>query len=173
MKTLNLFLVALLALVPALSIGATGDVGSSIKENAVNYTQLAERVLKYADVTMSSSDVDTLNATPVTAVSAPGAGKCLEVVKLTCFNDFSSVTFDSPGGGTIDLRYTDSSGSLKAQIINGFLEATSDKFYDAVVQSNYCSTNAALVLWASSDVQQGNGSIKCRVTYRVITSSDI
>jgi hypothetical protein len=154
------------------AFAATGDVGASIKPNAVDFSKLATRVLQYSDVTLSSTDMDTLNATPVTLVSAPGSGKVVYLDDVFCYNDYNTIQFEL-GTGTLDVRYGSSSGSLAAQFSNEFVEYNSDKTAHAYARDSLATTNSALVLWASSDVTAGNGTIKCRATYRTVTLSDI
>jgi hypothetical protein len=154
------------------AFAATGDVGASIKPNAVDFSKLATRVLQYADVTLSSTQMDTLNATPVTLVAAPGSGKVIYLDDVFCYNTFVSTQFEL-GSGTLDVRYGSSSGSLAAQFSNEFVEYNSSKGAHAYARDSLTSDNTALVLYASSDVTAGNGNIKCRATYRTVQLSDI
>lgn len=168
-RYLGLFLALL---VGATALGATGDVGVSIKPNAVNFTHLATRVLQYADVTLTSTQMDTLNATPVTLVAAPGTGKVIYLDDVFCYNDYNTIQFEN-GTGTLDVRYGSSSGSLAAQFSNEFVEYNSDKGAHAYARDSLTSDNTALVLYSSADVTAGNGTIKCRATYRTATINDI
>ncbi len=144
---------------------AAGDVSIS----------LGDEVLKWKDVWLSTSEVDALNGTAVELIPAPGSGKYLDLVKMTCTNDFTGSHFEA-GSGTLDIRYTNSSGSLAAQFPNVFVEATSDNNFTAYGRDVMAADNAALVAHLSSDATATSGCtgiIKCRVYYRILQVSDI
>src|SRR3990167_10184245 len=59
--------------------------------------------MSYADFKLTSTQVDTLNATPVTVIAAPGAGLINQVIGVAWFNDFNSVAFSAVA---LEVRYT-------------------------------------------------------------------
>jgi hypothetical protein len=128
--------------------------------------------ISYKDVKLTSTQMDTLNATPVELVAAPGTGKFLEVIAVLAFNDFGTAAFEL-GSGTVDIRYTDSSGGLAAQLTNAFVESAADALFKAYGRDVVISTNAALVAYASADVTAGDGSLYLRVFYRTQVTSEI
>lgn len=154
-------------------IAATGDIGASIKPNAVDFSKLATRVLQYSDVTLSSTDMDTLNATPVTLVAAPGSGKTVYLEDVFCYNTFNSTKFAL--AGTLDVRYGSSTGSTVASFPQDFVTTPGGASVGAhaYARDSAAPANTALVLYTTADVTAGNGSIKCRATYRTATLNDI
>ena len=153
-----------LTIVP-LAIGQwalSGDIGPS----------LADDILRTLDFALSSTDMDTLNATPISIVQAPGTGKYNIIDRVTCFNDFNSTSFNL-GMGTLDFRYSNSSGSLLARVPGACLGVSSDAYCAVYGQDAMSIANAAIVAHASEDVTAGNGTLRCRVYYKTITASDI
>jgi len=85
--------------------------------------------------TLTNAEVRTLNATPVTIVPAPGAGKYSAVVRIHVRYVYATAAFDSVGAGDdLEFRYTDASGVKVATNVEttGMLDQTSDKYADTV-----------------------------------------
>lgn len=172
--------------------GANGDVGVSLKDDAVTSAKildgeivaadLADGVLTTAkmdvqnaqsvDVAIANAAIDTMNATPVQLVAAPGSGKLIQVLSVVCFNDFVTAALEL-GSGTLDVRYENSSGGLAAQFTNAWTESAADAYFTAVGRDVIGLTNKAIVMHASADVTSGGGNLACRTHYRTITISDI
>jgi hypothetical protein len=128
--------------------------------------------LRYADVTISAAAMDTLNATPVTLVAAPGTGKMIEFLGASVINTFLTTAFEL-GSGTVDIRYENSSGGLAGQLTNAFVESSATAYFRAAPLACVALTNKALVAYASADVTAGLGNLKFRVYYRVLTVADV
>lgn len=128
--------------------------------------------LQFADVTISSSQMDTLNATPVSLVAAPGSGKMIEFLGATVINTFVTTAFEL-GSGTVDFRYENASGGLCGQLTNAFVESVATAYFRAAPLACVGLLNKALVAHASADVTAGGGNLKIRCYYRVITVADI
>lgn len=151
---------------------ATGDVGVSIKPNSIKFSQLEAKVLKSVDVNLTSTQMDALNATPITVISAPGSGYVTQVESVLCFNDFVTTAFEL-GSGTVDFDYTNSSGGIAAQLTNAFVESSADAYFQAYGRDAVAQANAAIVAYATTDVSTGSGSLNCRLFYRTVLASDI
>lgn len=172
MKMIHAVLLSLF-LVPTLLLGATGDVGVSIKPGSVKLSQMHASALQSVDLNLTSSQMDTLNATPVSAIAAPGSGYVTQVESVLCKVVSTGLTAFELGSGTVDFRYTDGSGGLAAQLTNAFVESSSDAYFQAYGRDAVAVVNAAIVAYASTDVSQGTGSLNCRVFYRTVRGSDI
>lgn len=153
------------------SFAATGDVGVSIKPNTIKFSQLEAKVLKSVDLNLTSAQMDTLNATPVEAIAAPGAGYVTQVESVLCKLVYGT-TYDL-GSGTVDFRYENSSGGLAAQLTNAFVESTADAYFTAPGLAAVALANKAIVAYASADVSTGTGALNCRLHYRTVKASDI
>lgn len=128
--------------------------------------------ISYKDVKLTSTQMDTLNATPVELVAAPGSGKFLEVIAVLAYVVPVLTAFEL-GSGTVDMRYTNSSGGLAAQLTNAFVESAAAALFKAYGRDVVITENAALVAYASADVSAGDGALYLRVFYRTQKTSEI
>ena len=191
----NLFLI-LFFLVSLNAFGsASGDVGNTaIKNDAVTTAEILDgtivsadisssagitlgqmdvSALKSADVNLSAAQLDSLNATPIAVIAAPGSGKAIMVESAMCFVDFVATRLEA-GSGVLSFRYTDGSGvKATADIPNATIELNSDTHYVAAGASGVPAVNAAIVATIDADVTSGDSIINCRVFYRTVTISDI
>lgn len=134
--------------------------------------RLRHTIDSYKDVTLTATQMDTLNATPVTLIAAQGANKVIIVEAVFAFNDFNSVAFEL-GTGTVDVRYQNSSGGLAAQLTNAFVESGADAYFAAPGLACVALANQPVVAYASADVTAGNGTLYLRVFYRVVDASTL
>lgn len=82
-----------------------------------------------ASGTIATGAVATLNATPVTVIAAPGAGKYIEVISCHWMLDFESAAYDGAAAGEdLALKYTNASGDQVAGLVDhdGFGNASAD-----------------------------------------------
>lgn len=82
-----------------------------------------------AEVTLTAAQVRTLNATPITVIAAPGAGKAVIPKVVEVYMPYGTAGYDSVGAGDdLELRYTNGSGNVIATVeATGFLDATSNQ----------------------------------------------
>lgn len=142
----------------------------------VGDTQFTDKLrnaqVSYKDVTVTAAQMDTLNATPVSLVAAPGAGKILVLDRVVAFLDAGATPFEL-GSGTVDVRYQNSSGGLAAQLTNAFVESATDAYFVAYGRDVLALVNQALVLYASADVTAGDGVLYLRLYYRVVEGAKL
>jgi len=130
-------------------------------------------IMSYKDFKLTSTQMDTLNATPVTLIAAPGAGKALVVEGVYTFIDAGSTAFEL-GSGTLDFKYTNGSGAQVATSVpNAQVESSSDTQYRSVALAVVPVLNAVVVAHASADVTAGNGTIYGRVWYRIVDNTEL
>lgn len=162
------------------SQAVTGDVTISgggvttIGAGKVTAAMLAYTPQEYfeASLTIPTASVLTLNGTPLTIVSAPGAGKYIEAISASCTMTFVSAAYAtnttlqliSEGAGTAQLQNT---GALIATVTKN------TKFVDSAAAAAGASqiiTNAALqVKVATGNPTLGDSDIKIKVLYRIVT----
>lgn len=126
----------------------------------------------YKDIKLTAAQLDTLNATPVELLPAPGAGRILEVIGVVAFLDFVSAALEL-GSGVLDLRYENSSGGIAAQLTNAFVESAADAYFKAYGRDCVMLANKAIVAHASADVTSGDSIIYLRVYYRTVVVADV
>lgn len=129
--------------------------------------------MSYKDFTLTSTQMDTLNATPVSLLAAPGAGLINQVEGVETYIDAGSTPFEA-GSATLKFCYTDGSGAEVATAIpNATLESASDTYYRSVALACVPVVNAAIVAAIGTDVSAGNGTIYGRIWYRTINVSEM
>lgn len=128
-----------------------------------------------AEVTILAAAVQTLNATPVELVAAPGAGLAIIVEDIQWFLDHNGVDYDAAASGdTLVAKYTNGSGAAVVGTVAGdtFGGASADAFALAKGVDVVPVANAAVVAhintgeWYSA---AGDGDVKARVRYRVVS----
>lgn len=160
----------------ALDDGDSGDViPLLITPGALG--SAGESAINIETGTIAAGSVATLNATPVTVIAAPGAGKYIEIVSVEWFLDYGSVQYDAVGANDdLELRYTDGSGALLATTDNptGFGDASADAYLLARGADQHVVTlNAPVVAriatgeWYSA---AGDSPLKYAIHYRVRTA---
>lgn len=136
-------------------------------------SDMAASVLRYVDLNLTAAQQDSLNATPITAIAAPGSGYITQVMSATCFIDFVA-TRNEAGSGVLSFRYTDGSGvKATADVPNATYELNSDTYYIAVGASGVPVANAVIVAAIDADVTSGDSLVNCRLYYRTVQVSDI
>lgn len=123
-------------------------------------------------ITITSAQVLALNGTPITLISAPGAGKAIVPVLALWFLDFNTTAYNGIAAGEdLALRFTDASGEIAAQVeTTGFLDASADAHRVTQFTGLFVPVaNAALVLhMLSGNVATGNSPLKLKVFYRTV-----
>lgn len=129
--------------------------------------------LSYVDFKLTSTQMDTLNATPVSLLAAPGTGLVNIVESVLTYIDAGATAFEL-GSGTLDYKYTNGSGAKVATSVpNATVESSSDTYYRSVPEAAVPVPNAAIVAHASADVTAGDGTIYGRIWYRTVKVADL
>jgi hypothetical protein len=139
---------------------------------AIAASKLAEDAVRTATVTVATGSVLTLNATPVSLIAAPGAGKAIVVDGIVAKIVFNSVAYT--GGNALEFRYTNGSGAkVTADIASSFINSASGTTYASVAgvtTSLAPVVNAAVVVFVPvADPGAGNSPIVFTVRYHVVT----
>lgn len=163
------FLDGALAGTPVASKAIVAD--ANLESNSIS-------VLKSADVLIATAAVKTLNATPVSLVAAPGAGKYLEFVRAYLFLDFAATAYDTIAAGEdLSVKYTDGSGAKASADIEatGFMDATADALAMGLpADASVAVANAALVLhMLVGEIATGDSPLKVRTIYREVRTASL
>lgn len=143
----------------------------------IGETELLDHVLRaqvfYQDFKLTAAQMDTLNATPVEILAAPGAGLAILVDSILTKIVPGATPFEL-GSGTLAFQYTDTSGAAVATAVpNANVEAAATDYYKSVGLAVVPVVNAKLVAKASADVTAGDGAVYGRIYYRVIKSAEL
>lgn len=145
---------------------------------SVGGTEFRDHLLRgltfYKDFVLTAAQMDTLNATPVTLVAAPGSGLVNIVQGIFLQVNATGFTAFELGSGVLEFRYTDGSGAkVITDVTNAVVESTTDVM-------DWCPpivcaplANAVICAHASADVSAGTGNIQGRIFYRTVKVSEI
>lgn len=123
--------------------------------------------VKMVTKTISSANLLALNATPITVISAPGAGYGIEIISASWKFDAGATPYTVVGVTAIKL-------GNQLSLPTGAITSASDgtfKFVDnvAVIATPSITVNGAITFSAAgADPAAGNGSGVLNVMYRVI-----
>lgn len=129
--------------------------------------------INYQDFKLTSTQLDTANATPVTLLAAPGAGLVNVVVSVFTKVVAGATPFEL-GSGTLGFLYTDGSGAAVATAVpNATVESATDAYYSSVALAVAPVVNAVIVAKPSADVTAGNGTLYGRIYYVTLKHSEL
>lgn len=161
-----------------LSFSAVSD---SDKQKVLSYAgqpEFRDSLLRagdsFQDFVLSASQMDTLNATPVTLLAAPGAGLTTLVSQIYLKVNSTGFTAFELGSGVLEIRYTGASGAkVITDIVNASVESATDLevYAPGIVVS--AVANAVICAHTSTDVTAGTGNIQGRIYYRVVKAAEI
>lgn len=162
----------------SLYLKRNSDASKQKQLQAVGDQEFCDQLIRggtnYQDFVLSASQMDTLNATPVTLISAPGSGLVNIVAGIFLKLNATGYTRFELGSGVLEFRYTDGSGAkVVTDVTNTWVEGASDDY-------NWCPSivssvvpNAVICAHASADVTAGTGNIQGRIFYRTVKISEI
>ena len=125
-----------------------------------------------AKLTIATADVLTLNSTPLTIVSAQGAGTLIEVISASASIDFNTTAYTT----NTALQLSLGGDAILGQIGTNFLASTVSKTTSSFTRQSATAgqtqslENSALIVTNSvGDPTAGDSDITVYVTYRIIT----
>lgn len=138
----------------------------------VQVTETGGPALQFADVEISTAEIQALFTTPKTLVAAHGAGTVLEFESLLLPYNYNSTEYTIGSAGNLQVKYTNGSGTALSttRAATGYLDQTSDQLslLDKLEGAIAPTANAALVLTlATANPTLGNSPIHARVVYKV------
>lgn len=135
-----------------------------------------EQTVYTASGTLTNSQVRTLNATPVSVIAAPGAGKYIRVLNCYWRLNYTAPAFDAAAAGdTLVLRSENSSGPILTDAVAGDVIGAASGNYEVIVSPSVeqvVSANKAIVAhittgeWYSA---AGGSSLSYKVYYQILT----
>lgn len=141
-------------------------------------TEFRDQLLRvqtfHKDFVLTAAQMDTLNATPVSILAAPGAGLVNVCMGLFLKVNSTGFTAFELGSGVLEFRQVDGSGAkLVTDVTNAFVESATDlmDWCPPIVAAPLA--NVAWVAHTSTDVTAGTGNIQGRAFYKTIKVSEI
>ena len=130
-----------------------------------------EKFILSTKVSLSAAQIKTISTVPVSVISAPGAGKVIEIVSAFLSFNYGTVTFDASFNFEVSL-YTDTSGGRQFSTANNILNRTSSTIQtfdkDASTASQLVA-NKAIFVDGGDDSTVGDSTIDLYINYRIIT----
>jgi len=140
----------------------------------------------FASGTISSAQILALNATPVTLVAAPGAGKVIIVEQVQLFLDYGTAAYAGIAAGeNLLIEYSGGADIAILETLSaGFLDATADVHILATpvspvalsvntvltgILATTIDNEAVRVTIQTGEITTGDSPIKYEVKYRVVT----
>jgi hypothetical protein len=122
--------------------------------------------VKVAKVTLTSTQVQNLVATPIRLVDPPGAGMIISILSATAYIDYNSVAYTT--GADIILQY----GTADVVLFDGILALTADTVMVASQAGSVAvgsAVNAAVDVTADGVPGAGNSPVTVSVVYTLIS----
>jgi hypothetical protein len=122
-------------------------------------------------VSLSAAQIKTISTVPISVISAPGAGKVIEIVSAFLSFNYGTVTFDAAASFEVSL-YTDTAGGRQYSTANNILNKTSNTiqtFDKDASTSSQLVDNKAIFIDGGDDSTVGDSTIDLYINYRIIT----
>jgi len=145
----------------------------SYKDSSGNVAPLGEM---YTETALSQSQIQSLNATPVQVVAAPGSGYYIAVQRVLLFYDHNGTEYTGPTGGQIDIDYASSSTTAAYDLNDIFLE-TADYTGNFILTTPATEAgmgdtsnldNSALQISSTVAYSGSGGAATVKVWYKII-----
>ena len=122
------------------------------------------------EATLTSAQILALNATPISVISAPGAGFANIIKRVYATKAAGTAYAGIAAGEDIAFKYTNSSGDIAAQLeMTGFADSASATQSLAVGIDCLPVANAAIVAhMLSGEITTGDSDFKLRIEYETV-----
>ncbi len=156
------------------AISGSGVISSAnLAAGAVTSAKMADDLVHSVTVALASADILAMNATPVSLIAAPGAGKII-IVEGILFKMVRTATAYA-NGGAVEFRYTDGSGAkvsadVAAALVTTGGAGTAYAHVAGIEASITPVANAAIVVTnATAAFITGTGTATVSLKYRIVT----
>lgn len=121
-------------------------------------------------IDISSAEILALNSTPVTKLSAPGAGLHFHIYECDAFLDYGTSDYVSAGANGIDVIFTGAADQI-VRLPIAFLQASADTRYKFLVASHELMVNTGIDVYApDGDPINGDSTISIRLRGQIQTA---
>lgn len=169
--TAMLFCVAMAPRASAVSATATQDMSTIFpglgSQNGISSIDCYDSLIQLTTITLTPAQILALNATPITVIPAPGAGKTVFVDYVVARYTGSTTAYAA--GGAVSLQY--SAGNAVALTLPATTLTTttsSDTILGPVATNTTAAANTAVTVSnATAAFTTGNGTLTLIIHYSV------
>jgi len=106
-----------------------GTSGNLLTSDGTNWTSAAASGgVQTATITLTNAQIKALHATPIQAIAAPGANKCIVIVTSAAQLKYGGTTAFTAGAGQTVSLYYGTAPAICAPVSNAMLVSTASKF---------------------------------------------
>lgn len=133
-----------------------------------------------ANITITTTEVLALNATPDTMISAPGANYAIIFLSALAFLDYNDAAYDGVDvAEDLIISYTDGSGEIVAKIeTTGFIDQTNDELRVVYPSTGIDGADNAYIVpvankplcisLLSAEIATGTSPLKLAIHYKIV-----
>lgn len=134
----------------------------------------------YVDAVISTAEVKALNATPITVLSAVGAGVCPVFMGAAVMLDYGTAAYADDAGEDIVIQNLSGGDEVSQSADGSLFDGTADacvwlgpKGGDAITTATLVDNGGFEVTIQTGEWITGDSPLKIRLYYRTITTSEL
>lgn len=148
----------------------SGENGQELKEvinshaDDIEALEAVGALVLSEHIQLTQAQIQALNTTPIELVSAPGAGKYIEVDRASAFLDHNGTTYGVAGSLTLEIN-----SIIQIETAGLFINAPADKvrLLEDTASITDIEPNSALNISADADATNNGGTIDVFVNYTI------
>lgn len=161
------------------NIGTAGQVLTSNGAGALpTFQTISSGGISTITLTLTANQIKALRATPITIISAPGAGRVINVINCLVKLNYGGTAFTAAASQTIGLSYTGIAGQsiIAAVAPNSLIVATSTSIrttisggQDVTTYANIEDEPVVLFNTVATEITVGNSTMDVLINYQTLT----
>lgn len=134
----------------------------------VGFGDIYGNSLRATKVGLTAAEVKALNTTPQTLVTAPGAAKFIQIVKIVAYLEYSTAAFT--GSNNLEFRETNGSGTkISADLTYAFLNGSASAIVEiSGIEAQTTRILNAPIVVAVPTADPGGASALSSLTFTII-----
>ena len=149
-----------------LADNTTGDITASDLRSVLTDIVDSYPDIQVASGTLTSAQIKALHTTPITLISAPGAGIMLQPLAMRFFLDFETTAYT--GSYTLRFKYNSSTASYFS-VDSTYVNSVADYLSVLPDKDTKAYVNDAFVVDSTAAISTGNSPIKYKIYYALDT----
>lgn len=140
---------------------------SAFPQKVALVDEVGNAVYAKSKVTLTSAQILALNTTPITLISAAGAGTIIVPITYSARLNFNTTAYT--GANNLELRYTNGSGTKPlADVTAAFINSAATAYYVGADGAVVAAVNAPLVAFVpTANPAAGDSTMTIEIFYQV------